>query len=72
MSAVVGGLERPEDTAGYTCKFAAHEHTQRKVVKIMMNADVRALSYPAVSVLPSKKDDVGAGRADTLPFRPTR
>ncbi|OUL72731.1 amidase [Paraburkholderia hospita] len=68
LSSVFDGPERPEDDPDYFRKLAARERFQRVVVKIMADADVQALCYPAVQVPAPKKDDVRAGRTNTLTF----
>lgn len=60
--------KHPKDDPDYYRKMAARDRFQRAVVKIMADADVRALCYPAVQVPPPKKDDVRAGRTNTLTF----
>ena len=68
MQAVFEGPEHPEDDANYYRKLAARDRFQRLVVKVMADANVQALCYPTVQVLPPKKDDVRAGKTNTLTF----
>ncbi|MFM0667021.1 amidase [Paraburkholderia sediminicola] len=68
LQSVFDGPKHPEDDPDYFRKLAARDRFQRAVVKIMADADVQALCYPAVQVPPPKKDDVRAGRTNTLTF----
>ncbi|SAL71441.1 amidase [Caballeronia choica] len=68
LQAVFEGPEHPEDDANYYRKLAARDRFQRLVVKVMADANVQALCYPTVQVLPPKKDDVRAGKTNTLTF----
>jgi Asp-tRNA(Asn)/Glu-tRNA(Gln) amidotransferase A subunit family amidase len=68
LQAVFEGPEHPEDDSNYFRKLAARDRFQRLVVKVMADANVQALCYPTVQVLPPKKDDVRAGKTNTLTF----
>ena len=68
LEAVFDGPATPEADPDYYRKLAARDKFQRMVLKVMADANLQALCYPAVQVPPPTKAAVRGGTTNTLTF----